>query len=805
MDKLTEERRQAATEISTALEGYGVPTSEEERVAPEAAMPSTPSTLEVLTLTPVQDRETPKEATLIEMVIEVVSHLKAASAERDELKAELAEVAAVREEEARAFTTQAEEINALGEEMGELKNELAASHDVVTGLEEETRLLQIELARATEEISKAGAKAAEDVAKAKAENERLFAQVDTMRDELMSAMAQVAASQVAQQAEKDRQGGAGHKLEKLEVEHDVLLSETKKCRTMLQEALESLSVVQTEKSSLSEQVAALINQQKKKRTEFETVSATLTETLESLNIVTGEKMTLAEKIQWLITKYETMKSELSDASGRVTEALKVTGEVVDKNAGVVSLIGTLVRHFNSLRDDGSGANAEVKRVKSALAQALMSVGQLKDKKDLVEFENAALSVQVNTVVTVFKESEEELSRIRASLKDALNAIGNLNRTKADLQGKNCKLSEQVRDMVEDVRQLAAQRSDASDELKRLECNVNVLQEDKSKLSQRVARMVQRHTDDEIQLRSTKQDLQHQINRWMQTVKDMEAERAKTKDNLNRALSSVNGLTGDRKKLSCDKRKLSEIVHDLVHQYETTQQELQSAIIDRQHAQASELETTKRAQRLAGEWARERARLVETALQTIFPRPRGPNASPVANGMQASELLAISAHSPPASRAPIAAMMHPPQLIDATNPQDLLVVNRKADLAALDPSAQSLVGLRAGPGTSRNERSRRAKSHELSVTGVSNTDISSHSLVRALVSPRTLRPPKLLVSHQCDTRASPPSMRHPGVSPYALAPSLPPQPPPSPATSPSSRRPPLPPVPAWQGSVITADP
>ena len=525
---------------------------------------------------------------------EMAAQLKAAEERVQEQMAIALEdaIAAEREEGAQALAAKDVELMQMGGRVTALEGEIEESRATATALEEDKSLLQSELASSREAVKTAGAKAAEEAAEAAEKNEALKAQLEATREELASATAQVSATQAELAAEEEKQGSAVENLKRLEAEHQALQDEFTKCRAMLQEALDSLSVMKDEKLTLSEQVSSspcepppcspplatlhalltafgqvetLIGEIDKERAEFERVQAELTSTLQSLNIVTDEKMTLAEKVQSLISQYEAVAGQISDAKARLTPALEITGAHVDADAKITTLVDSLVERFNALRNAGSGTDSEITHIKSALAEALKSIGLLRSAKEKAEFDTAMVSEQVSKVMNMFKESQGELSLIKISLEDAL---GTLTNSKMGFESDNRKLSDRVRELGEQKKKLGKDKT-------RLEDSVGELKDDKRKLSDRVAEMVRKYVEQETELAKTRQEVNAALSsigllnsdkkRLGENIIELIQQVKHTKTALEAALSSI-GVLHD------DKRHLNDQIDDFVHRFKVLHEE-----------------------------------------------------------------------------------------------------------------------------------------------------------------------------------------------------------------------------------------
>ena len=418
----------------------------------------------------------------------------------------------------------------LSEKIAELIAQFEASRKSGADLTELLSARDTEIAelRAAEEAMRAGA--AGDLIRANDEIARLKLEMKTATDSLAKVMSDLNLKTDENMTLAEQVKSLVDQYENAKADIEKCLNEVQESQETLSTALSDLGQTKQENKSLGDQVRELVAQYEAALKEIRDSKATLEDALQDLDMTRTdlnharmEKMTLGEKVAELVAQFEAAKKEIAQSKDVLSEALRdlsaTNGELVNEKSKTKTLgqqVGELLGQFDLMRREMSQSG-------SALQEALADLNLTKGK-------NQTLGQQVRELISQYELSKRENLECRSMLE----------RTLADL---NITVTER-KSLAEHLNELLAKMEDL-------------------KKGDRTYQVKLRNMESELTASKAEN-------------KELRAEAKHIKSSLDEALSSVIGLTGD-------KRKLSDQVKDLVKRYRMTCVDLETLTVD--HARA----------------------------------------------------------------------------------------------------------------------------------------------------------------------------------------------------------------------------
>lgn len=312
--------------------------------------------------------------------------------------------------------------------------------------------------------------------------------------------------------------GAAGELQKARTEISRLKTETKEALDTIAHVISDLNITREENASLNEQVKALVESYTSAKRDVEDClrrvresEAELNAALAQINPLKVENRTLGEQVRELVSQYDAARKEISDCKQMLNDALKNLELTKSENMTLAEKIKELVSAFGDSKQ-------EIKESKAMLAQALRDLNIAKSEK-------MTLAEQIKELVRNYEQSaalmKREVMESKAPLEKALHDLDAANSEKKTL-------GDHLRELVTKFEDLKKGAGQAHYKLFAMEQELAEV-----KLDNRQLRKEMR----QIQI------------------------------DLDEALSSVVGLT-------YDKKQLSEQVKELIRRYRTQKDELE---------------------------------------------------------------------------------------------------------------------------------------------------------------------------------------------------------------------------------------
>ena len=369
------------------------------------------------------------------------------------------------------------------------------------------------------------------------------------------------------------------KIEALEFECEQLRSEIQTSKDTLEQVMADLNMKTDENMTLAEQVKSLVDQYENAKADIEKClnevqesQETLSTALSDLGQTKQENKSLGDQVRELVAQYEAALKEIRDSKATLEDALQDLDMTrTDLNHARMEKM-TLGEKVAELVAQFEAAKKEIAQSKDVLSEALRDLsatnGELVNEKSKTK----TLGQQVGELLGQFDLMRREMSQSGSALQEAL---ADLNLTK----GKNQTLGQQVRELIFQYELSKRENLECRSMLERTLADLNITVTERKSLAEHLNELLAKMEDlkkgdrtYQVKLRN----MESELTASKAENKELRAEAKHIKSSLDEALSSVIGLTGD-------KRKLSDQVKDLVKRYRMTCVDLETLTVD--HARA----------------------------------------------------------------------------------------------------------------------------------------------------------------------------------------------------------------------------